>query len=62
MSKFMTSFLDSTTTARARAVALAATAVAGGLVLADSPSIVGLTLVISASVFWCRWLEAHPRS
>jgi len=46
---------------RAAAVTAAAgLAVAGAAVIADMPAIVGLTVAVSASVLWCRWLEGHP--
>jgi len=46
---------------RAAAVTAAAgLAVAGAAVIADMPAMVGLTVAVSASVLWCRWLEGHP--
>jgi hypothetical protein len=48
---------------QALAVSVAAVAaVCAALVLIDTPSIVGLALVIGGSVFWCRWLERQQQS
>jgi hypothetical protein len=46
---------------RTRAAAAAATvAIAGAVVIADTPSIVGITVAVGAAAVWCRWLEHHP--